>query len=246
MRRRNTPRKSKKLTPGVLFFVLGVGLIGSIIGNKSTVPPTTVPTPSDGATSLSSASSPPGTATEVAAVSSSPEPVAESHEEPTDVLRYVMGRKVALRDGPGKQFGIMDRYDAGREVNVLEEKGGWARVRDGLTLREGWMASSLLSTERPAAQPTPEYEDSKPDDKAKPQPQKPSAPRISDALIVQRIIAGSISMYSGSCACPYSTDRRGRRCGNRSAYSKPGGYAPVCFAGDVSAEMISSFRQAAD
>lgn len=34
---------------------------------------------------------------------------------------------------------------------------------------------------------------------------------------------------SGSCQCPYDTDSRGRRCGGRSAYSKPGGESPVCY-----------------
>lgn len=34
---------------------------------------------------------------------------------------------------------------------------------------------------------------------------------------------------SGSCQCPYDTDRRGRECGGRSAYSKPGGESPICY-----------------
>ena len=37
---------------------------------------------------------------------------------------------------------------------------------------------------------------------------------------------------SGSCDCPYDTDSRGRSCGRRSAYSKPSGAAPICYAGD--------------
>jgi len=49
----------------------------------------------------------------------------------------------------------------------------------------------------------------------------------------QRAIRDSIAAYSGSCPCPYSTDRAGRRCGARSAYSRPGGRAPLCFPSDV-------------
>ncbi len=37
---------------------------------------------------------------------------------------------------------------------------------------------------------------------------------------------------SGSCECPYDTDKRGRSCGGRSAYSRPGGDAPKCYADD--------------
>jgi hypothetical protein len=54
----------------------------------------------------------------------------------------------------------------------------------------------------------------------------------SDAA-AQRAIRQSISAYTGSCPCPYSTDRAGRRCGARSAYSRPGGRAPLCYPGDV-------------
>lgn len=50
---------------------------------------------------------------------------------------------------------------------------------------------------------------------------------------VQRQIRQSIASYSGSCPCPYSVDRGGRRCGGRSAYSRPGGSAPICYASDV-------------
>ncbi|HZG46733.1 MAG TPA: hypothetical protein VEZ41_10800 [Allosphingosinicella sp.] len=50
---------------------------------------------------------------------------------------------------------------------------------------------------------------------------------------VQRAIRQSIAAYSGSCPCPYSVDRAGRRCGGRSAYSKPGGAAPLCYPADV-------------
>jgi hypothetical protein len=64
----------------------------------------------------------------------------------------------------------------------------------------------------------------------------------SDAQVKQRIIRQSIASYSGSCPCPYSTDRAGRRCGARSAYSRPGGAAPICYAGDVTAAMVRAAR----
>jgi hypothetical protein len=50
---------------------------------------------------------------------------------------------------------------------------------------------------------------------------------------VQQAIRQSIAAYSGSCPCPYSTDRAGRRCGGRSAHSRGGGAAPLCFPADV-------------
>ena len=39
----------------------------------------------------------------------------------------------------------------------------------------------------------------------------------------------SYSSYSGNCMCPYNLDAAGRRCGNRSAWSRSGGASPVCY-----------------
>jgi len=65
----------------------------------------------------------------------------------------------------------------------------------------------------------------------------------SDAQIRQRIIRESIASYPGSCPCPYNTDRAGRSCGRRSAYSRPGGYAPRCYAQDVSRGEVQDWRR---
>ena len=64
----------------------------------------------------------------------------------------------------------------------------------------------------------------------------------SDAAVKQRLIRESIANYSGSCPCPYNTDRGGRSCGRRSAYSRPGGAAPLCYASDVTPAMVRAAR----
>lgn len=69
---------------------------------------------------------------------------------------------------------------------------------------------------------------------------RPSGP--SDAEIRRILVRQSISRYSGSCPCPYNTDRAGRRCGRRSAYSKPGGASPLCYPGDVSDRTVEAYR----
>ena len=58
----------------------------------------------------------------------------------------------------------------------------------------------------------------------------------------QKMIEESISAYSDSCPCPYNTDRAGRRCGGRSAYSRPGGASPLCFPQDISDTMLAAWR----
>jgi hypothetical protein len=64
-----------------------------------------------------------------------------------------------------------------------------------------------------------------------------------DGEIKQTIIDESIASYRGNCPCPYNLDRAGHRCGARSAYSRPGGASPICYAKDVTQEMIDAYRR---
>ena len=66
---------------------------------------------------------------------------------------------------------------------------------------------------------------------------------LNDAQIKQRIIKQSIAEYPGSCACPYNSARNGSSCGGRSAWSRGGGYAPMCYAKDVSAVQVKAWRE---
>jgi hypothetical protein len=71
---------------------------------------------------------------------------------------------------------------------------------------------------------------------AKDQPQ-------TDDEIKQELIRESIAAYPGTCACPYNVDRAGHNCGRRSAYSRPGGYAPLCYPKDVTKGMVNEYRR---
>ena len=68
--------------------------------------------------------------------------------------------------------------------------------------------------------------------------------RLTDGQIRKILIEESIAAYSGNCPCPYSTMRNGRSCGRRSAYSREGGEAPLCYAKDVTGEMVAEWRAA--
>ena len=58
----------------------------------------------------------------------------------------------------------------------------------------------------------------------------------------QKMIEQSLSAYAGSCPCPHFVDRGGRRCGARSAYSRPGGESPLCYPEDISDAMLAAWR----
>ena len=65
---------------------------------------------------------------------------------------------------------------------------------------------------------------------------------LSDSQIRKILITQSINQYSGNCPCPYNRARNGSRCGKRSAWSRPGGYAPLCFERDISDKMVKDYR----
>lgn len=70
-----------------------------------------------------------------------------------------------------------------------------------------------------------------------------AGPALSDDEIRKILIAESIRAYPGNCPCPYNLDRAGRRCGKRSAWSRAGGYSPLCYEADVTDEMVKAFRK---
>lgn len=69
------------------------------------------------------------------------------------------------------------------------------------------------------------------------------AEELTDAQIRDRVIAESINAYPGNCPCPYNLASNGSRCGKRSAWSRAGGYAPICYPNEVSDEKVRQYRE---
>lgn len=68
---------------------------------------------------------------------------------------------------------------------------------------------------------------------------------LTDAAVIAIIIAGSVAAYKAMgrpCACPEDVARDGSRCGGRSAWSRAGGYKPLCRIEDVTLPMIQAYR----
>ncbi|WP_323885656.1 hypothetical protein [Aeromonas veronii] len=66
--------------------------------------------------------------------------------------------------------------------------------------------------------------------------------KLVDEQVKQQIIQESIDSYPGNCPCPYNLARNGSRCGKRSAWSRAGGYAPICYKEEITDEMVSEWR----
>lgn len=66
---------------------------------------------------------------------------------------------------------------------------------------------------------------------------------VTDDEIRDRLIKQSIRSYPGNCPCPYNSASNGSRSGKRSAYSRAGGYSPLCFPSDVSDAKVRQYRE---
>ena len=141
--------------------------------------------------------------------------------------RYVTGTRVNFRSGPSIRDDVLGSLVQGAKVATGPKQGGWTRIRlpDG---REGWMASRYLGDAAPKAATT--------------RTRAVAAPSAGEITRARReIIRQSIAAYPGSCPCPYNRDRAGRRCGGRSAWSRPGGRSPICYESDVSEARLSTY-----
>jgi hypothetical protein len=106
----------------------------------------------------------------------------------------------------------------------------------------------------PDTPPRPDYKHkveatppSAPDTSPRPDSKRKVEAVLTAAAIAAIIIQVSRDQYHAGgrpCACPDDTMRNGRACGRVSAYSRPGGAAPLCYPTDVTAAMIESYRQA--
>jgi hypothetical protein len=96
------------------------------------------------------------------------------------------------------------------------------------------------SSPTPSAKPDLSDKPARPDDKRKVET------ALSAAAIAAIIVQASRDQYHATgrpCACPDDRARNGSACGGRSAYSRPGGAAPLCYPSDVTAAMVEQHRQ---
>ena len=64
----------------------------------------------------------------------------------------------------------------------------------------------------------------------------------SDAQVRRLVIRQSIATSGDPCPCPYSLTAKGKACGARSLYNRPGGVALQCYPRDVTDEDVEAYR----
>lgn len=64
-----------------------------------------------------------------------------------------------------------------------------------------------------------------------------------DTPIKKRLMLESQSSYDGTCPCPFSLDKAGKRCDEKSEHTRTGGKTPVCYENDVTIEMVQNYKK---
>lgn len=128
-----------------------------------------------------------------------------------------------VRAGPSTDTAILMILPAGEPVKILGVDGPWHNV--SVFGKSGWIRSDLLTEQdtmptlaRPPRVPPPTPSMAV----QAPKPERSSRRSSSGDRPIR-------NPYVGTCDCPYDLMRNGRRCGGRSAYSRPGGREPACY-----------------
>lgn len=239
---------------GLLLALLAVLAIGALAKPERPAPrptappavgvePDTAPAPGDGP--------PVAPAPRMAAVETKAEPT-EPPATPAALARRAATVNVSsgrVRAGPSLEARQIGSLPRGAKVAIVGTVGEWLSIEATAQRVIGWMHQSTLalgSAEQPErSRSATAGRQGSDTSRPAPAPLATAAPRgPSDSDIRQAIIRQSIASDYGSCPCPYHVDRGGRQCGGRSAYSKPGGRSPICYAKDVTPAMIARFRSA--
>ena len=152
--------------------------------------------------------------------------VVQNAVERLEKTMYVDASRLNVRKGAGKDFKVIWTLKRDQQVKVTARDGEWLQVTAARF--EGWVFGTYL-TNNPAP-------------KQASLPKKKKSNGLSTAAIKKILIKRSHAYYSGNCPCPYNITRAGRKCGGRSAWSRPGGASPLCYNSDVTAAMVANYQ----
>lgn len=141
---------------------------------------------------------------------------------------YVDASRLNVRNAPTKQGKVIWTLKRDQQVQVTNKDGDWLYIEHSRF--NGWVFGTYLTKT-----PTPKKA-------SVPKKQKKQTTGLSTSRIKKILIKRSHAYYPGNCPCPYNITAAGRKCGGRSAWSRPGGREPLCYASDVTAGMVADYR----
>ena len=220
----------------VLFLVL-VGLSTSLVPhqtvNQASIPstspsnyesPTPTITQNDRSATVDTQPSPPVTPSP--SISPSSSPISQPTTSTADAILSASdtNAQINLRATPSVSSKLLGYGVAGDRVQVIQQAASadgdrktWYQVQFPNSGAVGWIREDfmrLTTNQIPSESPTT------------------SEPPTTSESPTPSIGSPIRNPVSGSCQCPYDTDKRGRQCGGKSAYSRPGGARPACYVGE--------------
>ena len=140
---------------------------------------------------------------------------------------YVDASRLNVRNEPNKKGKVVWTLKRDQKVQVTKKDGNWLYIKNSRFT--GWVYGTFLTNA-----PTPK------EGNVHDRPKK-AVTKFSTDQIKKILIKRSHAYYKGNCPCPYNRTSRGRSCGKRSAYSRPGGASPLCYNSDVTTRMVSAY-----
>ena len=147
------------------------------------------------------------------------------------------GPDFTLRDKPASDSRLLTKLGTKVRLRELGRRDDWVLVR-GTTSLQGWAQASSVTAEEPRTSARRQRHDS-----ASKRLVENTSPILSDDTIVNRLIQESIARHPGPCVCPYHPREGSTLCETRSAHSRGGPRAPLCFASEITSAMITAYRQ---
>lgn len=141
---------------------------------------------------------------------------------------YVDASRLNVRNKAGKHGKVIWTLKRDQQVQVTNREGDWLYIEHSRF--RGWVFGTYLTNT-----PTPKQA-------SIPKKTNKKAAGLSTSRIKKILIKRSHAYYPGNCPCPYNITAAGRKCGGRSAWSRPGGREPLCYPSDVSAQMVANYR----
>lgn len=141
---------------------------------------------------------------------------------------YVDASRLHVRNLPNKKGKVIWQLKRDQKVQVTNKDGNWLYIENSRF--KGWVYGTYL-TRAPA-----------PKQARAPEKQKKVVKEFSTTEIKKILINRSLSDYPGNCPCPENRASNGSRCGKRSAWSRPGGRSPLCYESDITAQMVSRYK----
>ena len=127
--------------------------------------------------------------------------------------------QINLRSTPSAKGKLLGYGVVGDKVRVLAQKETegyvWQFVKFPKSGTKAWVRGDFLKTDTKSGQAS-----------GAASPASPSSATATAKSPIRKSVA------AGNCECPYDTDKIGKACGARSAYSKASGRKPVCYVGE--------------